>query len=136
MIDAMKKYQEKIEEKRQENERENQKAWTEFSENMSKDKLSKKEVAEEVRKLKGKVRKQPKSFKDWKPHRMSTARMNRFFGFFTRSTNTSGTYLAFDDPRMVASRLAHAEAVRSNNVDPRLILKLGQVNYVIYRGLR
>ena len=125
---AMSKYNAQAEEMCQKIEVSNQQAWSAFkcdiaeAQHMGRD--SRVASLKALNKLKLGVKKKPKTFANWRPNTMTARRINSFFGHFRCKTNTHGSYLSFDDPRMAASRDAHRKVVQEEGIDARLILTL------------
>ncbi len=121
---AMLEYEKSLEHLTDEIDSSNRAAWDEFKASFTEGvKLS--DVATAVRKLKSGIKQRPKQLrKKWKPNHMTGKRLNRAFGNFQCRTNTSGNFLAWDDPRMHASRCHHARTMQDQEIDPRLVLQL------------
>ena len=92
-------------------------------------------VAEALTKMKASIKTLPrlggKTGQGWKPNRMTAARLNAFFGNFRCRTNTAGNFLTYDDPRMENSRLQHANIMAEEEIDPRLVLTLGERSFFV-----
>lgn len=107
---------------------ENAKAWNEFTSKLGEGKeVSVKKAASFVRELNARLKSKPKIYPKFKPSKMTATRLNRYLGFFRCRTNTAGNYLAFDDPRMVASRLHHQATLKEQSIKTSLVLSLGLV---------
>ena len=106
----------------------NERAWNDFEKACipceGERKLSKKGVAKKLKELKWRVRKCPKKIV-FKPNYNTFKRFNKAMGNVTRSTNTQGSYLAKDDPRMILARQETRRTVEEHQILPGLVLSLG-----------
>ena len=128
MREAMAEYNSAMEGVRETIELENQKAWAAFKTKLTaaeaEGQMSKKQLASHIRELKHAVRKKPRDFSHWKPTASTSCRFQRAYQNLSNRTNTSGNFLAYDDPRMQRARRQHADLVRDKKIPAGLILTL------------
>eukprot|EP00434_Breviolum_minutum_P011344 symbB.v1.2.010010.t1/scaffold645.1/size176818/9 len=86
---------------------------------------TKRKLAKEVKQLKERIKPIPKTYENYKPNHMTFARFNRAFRNFTRSVNTAGNYLSYDDPRMEHARCLVRKLLEENGIPYGLCLNLG-----------
>ncbi|CAE7900180.1 unnamed protein product [Symbiodinium microadriaticum] len=115
----------------------NKEAWDKFSDKVKKHasnggKLYGKKLFRTIRELKQRVAPLPRSFKKWKPNNMTVHRIQKYFRTNVRSTNTTGNFLAYDDPRMEASRLKHQSILEREGVKHDLVLNFDQTWRQLY----
>ena len=133
---AMSLYETKCRELALEIDADNKKAWQDFKSTVENaEEPSTEFVAEALTKMKASIKTLPrlggKTGQGWKPNRMTAARLNAFFGNFRCRTNTAGNFLTYDDPRMENSRLQHANIMAEEEIDPRLVLTLGERSFFV-----
>ena len=83
---------------------------------------SRRRLAKAVRKLRSRVRKEPKTFVKWKPNAMTAHRFQKHFRNKIRSVNTAENYLSYDDPRMQLTLFKLQQVVEQNGVPWALVL--------------
>lgn len=106
----------------------NQEAWADFKRCVQvgpdEEKPSMRKIAQEVRRLKSNIKKVPRSFAKWAPHKASARRLLHWYQHSRRRTNTAGNYLAYTDPRMQHARCKVRNLLLEHNIDRRMVLNL------------
>ena len=95
---------------------------------------TKRKLAKEVKQLKERIKPIPKTYENYKPNHMTFSRFNRAFRNFTRSVNTAGNYLSYDDPRMEHARCLVRKLLEENGIPYGLCLNLGGNRIVFFLG--
>ena len=127
---AISKYNADVEAAQEVVESQNAAAWKDFQtlvEGCADDNIRarKRKLSTGFNELKTKVQKVPKKCQ-FKPNMMTASRFQKAHRLVSRSTNTTGNFLSYGDPRMEAARQKVKELVLQNNIHPGLALCLGK----------